>query len=255
MKYDTDYTVHASGPIYHERETGSYTQKEPAAREKPEPPVDGMLITIAQSINDENSVLYKNNNTVNYSLNPINAEPYIHLTQLYLQQVRENNNFKSPYFITSKQVRDLNLEIRKNQDAFVHLHWDKDRKEEAYEYLYNIEQLKPGKNFNPQNEYLFDKNPALQPIPVHPTDAKAFFDDIEQTFTSDLSRYASSIFEGKEYKKIFYTSLEKDALKYLLLDTAHPMLKNIISCFDTISTATNNTVSNANSKPKIHRGR
>lgn len=80
---------------------------------------DQVRETVIGSLVNGKSVLQKDREGIDYAQNPMSGTVYQGINLLYLQQVRENNGYKSPNFATFSNIESSNAMVSRRPDATV----------------------------------------------------------------------------------------------------------------------------------------
>ena len=97
------------------------------------------------------SVLQKDRQGVDYSLNAASGTVYSGINQLYLQQVRANNNFANPHFMTFEQARNKGMFVKKSEKGAIINYYSNPMRHHRTEYPLGADGL-PDKSQKPIHE-------------------------------------------------------------------------------------------------------
>jgi len=199
--------------------------------------------TIIKSLLNGNSVLLKpRNGGINYSINSNTNKPFENIQQLYFQQIREDNHYKSPYFMPSSDVRKNGFTIKNKSLSTVYSNINKLTNKIEFEHFYNADQLiSNNKTLDVANmiintpleiPFLYNKDiPILPTINTYTPNSAS----LAESFTRKLSEYFKSIYIGEPYTPPDYTKEEinsiisfinNDNLFFKYSKTAHSHIKN-----------------------------
>jgi hypothetical protein len=165
--------------------------------------------TICDSLKNGNSVLLKpREGVIDYSYDVNSKKPFENIQQLYMQQIRKNNNFLSPYFLTLSDVLKNHLYIKNNSFSVILPHVNKLTSKIEYINYFNTDQLDLLESDIINNPILnVGKKPLSIPYvkdvtnipPVKSYNAKYF--SLYENFLLQISEYFKSIYTGTSYSK------------------------------------------------------
>lgn len=187
--------------------------------------INEIKTTIINGLITGNSVLLKSRNSIDgidYSYNTATKKPFEDIQQLYMQQIRKNKSFKSPYFMPSSDVIKNGFTIKEKSLASITSHINKSNSQIEFSYFYNGDQLEKNNKtldmaqslVNSQLEVPYVKRQDNQNIvflpPVKSYDAKSFL--LIENFKVHMSNYFKSIYTDDIYIPPVYSTEEINAI-------------------------------------------
>jgi len=209
--------------------------------ESPETPIDSNVIikinnynqlitdiktTICNSLLTGDSVLLHNRGGIKYTLNTSTKKPFENVQQLYLQQIRDDNHFKSTFFMPSLDVRNNGFDVVPKSLATALSHINKDHNKIEFTYFFNGDQLKPNaKTLDISKTMLestletpFLKGTEVPPVKIY--EPKNY--SLSENFARQISLYFESIYTGKPYEAPKYSKEElKTLINYIAKDNSN----------------------------------
>jgi len=144
--------------------------------------------TISCAIKNGSCVLYDENSKINYSCEANKGTPFAALTQLYLQQLRKENGWKSPLFIT--RVNNLNLKNEEKGTLVVNAC-------ETPKLYYNYDQLYD--DFKEKERGPLLNIPGYKPGDLSLKKFQEMSNPYKKNLTFSAYKYFESIFLGLKY--------------------------------------------------------
>jgi hypothetical protein len=172
--------------------------------------VNDIKQTICDGLLKGNSVILQAREGIDYSFNASNQKPFENVQQLYMQQIRQNKNFKNPYFMSSSHTRTNGFTIKKDSLSTILSNINKQTSKIEFNCFYNGNQLENNsktldltnnslnKNLNIPFVLKQDKIPEVKLY-----EPKSF--TLVENLNKYVSEYFKSIYTGEPYTPPNYT--------------------------------------------------
>jgi len=184
--------------------------------------------TIIKSLENGTSVLLKGNDNIDYSIDTKTKKPFENILQLYMQQIRKDNKFKSPYFMPSIDVKKNGFSVKKGSFSTVSSFINKNNSQIEFVHYFNENQLlnnnktlNISKSFvNNSLEIPYIKNKLIkkeqaQAIDIYNSQSIT----LKENFIENISNYFKSIYTGTPYNPPSYTKEEIKKITSMINNT------------------------------------
>jgi len=214
-KYEYKPSLASSPPTEQKAETLSETYIEQ---------IQNYLIN---TFSKKTSVLLKERKGVDYSVNSETNKPLSGINQFFLQQVRNDNNYKSPYFVPTKDT----LQVKGKNKSIILAISDTNRKTPTPRFFYNFDQLynTTSPKLKAIHQPLTIPEPNLPSVKDVIKDDLLLTDTLSKILSHSFATYLNSIYSGAEYTpspvlKDYMTKISENLRSHAI--PIFPVLKN-----------------------------
>jgi hypothetical protein len=157
------------------------------------------------------SILQTPRSGIDYSMNGESGKPFEGVQQLFLQQIRKNKHYQSPYFLSITDSEKYGFPLKPDEEGYILSYVNKQNQKIEYDFFYNGDQfttLNSSINTSllnkPEIPYLINKKAIPTPVEYKPQNAL-----FNETFKWNIQNYFNSIYFGIEFTPPEYADAEK----------------------------------------------
>jgi hypothetical protein len=170
--------------------------------------------TIIKPFLYDTSILQIPRQGIDYSLGGESRKPFEGIQQLYLQQIRNDKNYTSPYFFSIADINKYGLSLKPNETGYILSYVNKQNQKIEYDFFYNGDQFTILNKETCFDKYNTLKTPYVTDISVLPEPMEYTPNTIlfNEKFKWNIQNYFNSIYYGIPSKPSKYTNNEKQKI-------------------------------------------
>jgi hypothetical protein len=183
--------------------------------------------TIIKPFLQDRSILQTPRQGIAYAVNGDSEKPFEGVQQLYLQQIRKDKNYTSPYFYSMANIEQYGLSLKPHEEGYIVSYVNKQTQKIEYGFFYNGNQCTnvPTERYKDntlETPYIADIRRVPEPMAYTIKNIL-----LNEKFKWNIHNYFNSIYYGIPFTPPTYTPDEKQTILFNAYHEHSTLFKDI----------------------------